>query len=42
VGGPFRAEKLLTDAQIQLSVVASDIFGGSGRAMMAALVSGET
>jgi transposase len=36
-----RVEKLLTDAQIQLSVVASDIFGVSGRAMMAALVAGE-
>ena len=28
-------------AQIQLSVVASDIFGVSGRAMMAALVAGQ-
>jgi transposase len=36
-----RVEKLLTDAQIQLSVVASDIFGVSGRAMMAALVAGQ-
>jgi hypothetical protein len=36
-----RVEKLLADAQIQLSVVASDIFGISGRAMMAALVAGE-
>src|SRR3954470_17833185 len=36
-----RAEKLLEDAQIKLSVVASDIFGASGRAMMAALISGE-
>jgi transposase len=36
-----RAEKLLEDAQIKLSVVASDIFGVSGRAMMAALVAGE-
>lgn len=34
-------EKLLEDAQIKLSVVASDIFGVSGRAMMAALVAGE-
>jgi hypothetical protein len=34
-------EKLLTDAQIQLSVVASDNFGVSGRAMMAALVAGQ-
>ena len=29
------------DAQIKLSVVASDIFGVSGRAMLAALVAGE-
>ena len=36
-----RVEKLLEDAQIKLSVVASDIFGVSGRAMMAALVRGE-
>ncbi|WP_322780309.1 IS110 family transposase, partial [Frankia sp. Cas4] len=36
-----RAEKLLEDAQIKLSVVASDIFGVSGRDMMAALVAGE-
>jgi transposase len=36
-----RAEKLLEDAQIKLSVVASDIFGVSGRAMMAALIGGE-
>ena len=36
-----RVEKLLEDAQIQLSVVASDIFGVSGRAMMGALVAGE-
>ncbi len=36
-----RAEKLLEDAQIKLSVVASDIFGVSGRAMLAALVAGE-
>ncbi|WP_328416230.1 IS110 family transposase [Micromonospora sp. NBC_00389] len=36
-----RAEKLLEDAQIKLSVVASDIFGTSGRAMMAALIAGE-
>ena len=36
-----RAEKLLEDAGIKLSVVASDIFGVSGRAMMAALISGE-
>src|SRR5215472_8910578 len=36
-----RAEKLLEDAGIKLSVVASDIFGASGRAMMAALIAGE-
>jgi transposase len=36
-----RVEKLLEDAQIKLSVVASDIFGVSGRAMMAALIGGE-
>ncbi len=36
-----RAEKLLEDAQIKLSVVASDIFGMSGRAMMAALIAGQ-
>jgi transposase len=36
-----RTEKLLEDAQIKLSVVASDIFGVSGRAMMAALIRGE-
>jgi transposase len=36
-----RVEKLLEDAQIKLSVVASDIFGVSGRAMLAALVAGE-
>ena len=36
-----RVEKLLEDARIKLSVVASDIFGVSGRAMMAALIAGE-
>jgi transposase len=36
-----RVEKLLEDAQIKLSVVASDIFAVSGRAMMAALLAGE-
>ena len=36
-----RVEKLLEDAQIKLSVVASDIFGVSGREMMAALVRGQ-
>ncbi|HTF49183.1 MAG TPA: IS110 family transposase, partial [Pseudonocardia sp.] len=37
-----RVEKLLEDAQIKLSVVASDIFGVSGRQMMAALIAGQT
>jgi transposase len=37
-----RVEKLLEDAQIKLSVVASDIFGVSGRQMMAALLGGQT
>jgi transposase len=36
-----RVEKLLEDACTKLSVVASDIFGVSGRAMMAALIAGE-
>jgi transposase len=36
-----RVEKLLEDAQIKLSVVATDIFGVSGREMLAALVAGE-
>ncbi|MCA1676543.1 MAG: IS110 family transposase, partial [Actinobacteria bacterium] len=36
-----RVEKLLEDAQIKLSVVASDIFGVSGREMMDALLGGE-
>src|SRR3954451_16278118 len=36
-----RVEKLLEDACIELSVVASDIFGVSGRQMMAALIAGE-
>jgi transposase len=35
-----RVEKLLEDAQIKLSVVASDIFGVSGREMLAALIGG--
>src|SRR5215217_3591084 len=42
--GPPRSSgssRLLEDAQIKLSVVASDIFGVSGRAMLAALVAGE-
>ena len=37
-----RVEKLLEDAQLKLSVVASDIFGVSGREMMAALIAGQT
>ncbi len=36
-----RVEKLLEDACIKLSVVASDIFGVSGRAMIAALIAGQ-
>ena len=36
-----RAEKLLKDAQIKLSVVASDIFGVPGRQMLAAMIAGE-
>lgn len=36
-----RVEKLLEDACIKLSVVASDIFGVSGRDMMAVLIAGE-
>jgi transposase len=36
-----RVEKLLEDAQIKLSSVASDIFGVSGRAMLEALVGGQ-
>ena len=36
-----RVEKLLEDACIKFSVVASDIFGVSGRAMLGALVAGE-
>ena len=36
-----RAEKLLEDAQIKLSVVASDIFGVSGRQVLAAMIAGE-
>jgi transposase len=36
-----RAEKLLEDAGIKLSVVASDIFGVSGRAMLAGLIGGQ-
>ncbi|MGI5149898.1 IS110 family transposase [Plantactinospora sp. CA-294935] len=36
-----RLEKLLEDAQIKLSVVASDMFGVSGRAILTALIAGE-
>jgi transposase len=36
-----RVEKLLEDACIKLSVVASDIFGVSGRAMLNAMAAGE-
>ena len=36
-----RVEKLLEDAQIKLSTVVSDIFGVSGRQMLAALIAGE-
>jgi transposase len=35
-----RVEKILEDAQIKLSTVASDLFGVSGRAMLDALVAG--
>ena len=36
-----RVEKLLEDAGIKVSVVASDIFGVSGQAIMAAMIAGE-
>jgi transposase len=36
-----RMEKLLEDALIKLSIVATDIFGVSGRAMIKALIAGE-
>src|SRR5688500_17543326 len=36
-----RVEKLLEDACLKVSVVACDIFGVSGRAMLAALIAGE-
>ncbi len=36
-----RVEKLLEDACLKLSVVASDIFGVSGRAMLAAILNGQ-
>jgi hypothetical protein len=37
-----RVEKLLEDAQIKLSVVASDIFAVSGPHMLGALIAGES
>ena len=36
-----RVEKLLEDALIKVSVVVSDLFGVSGRAMMAAMIDGQ-
>ena len=36
-----RVEKLLEDAQIKLTTVVSDVFGVSGRQMLAALLAGE-
>ena len=36
-----RVDKLLEDACLKLSIVASDIFGVSGRAMLGALIAGE-
>ena len=39
--GEQRAEKLLEDDQIKLSVVISDIFGVSGRDMLEALIAGQ-
>lgn len=36
-----RVEKILEDAGIKLSVFVSDVFGVSGRAMLAALIAGE-
>jgi transposase len=41
VAGPDRLEKLLEDAGIKLSSVATDILGVSGRSMLDALVAGE-
>ena len=37
-----RAQRVLEDANIKLGSVASDIFGASGRAMLEAIVAGET
>ncbi|HEV7827377.1 MAG TPA: hypothetical protein VGP04_00730, partial [Pseudonocardiaceae bacterium] len=39
---PQRLDKILQDAGVKLSSVASDILGKSGRAMLAALVVGTT
>ncbi len=36
-----RTEKLLEDALVKVSTVATDMFGVSGRAMLAALIAGE-
>src|SRR3954451_18033074 len=36
-----RVEKLLEDALIKVSVVVNDLFGGSGRAIMAVWIAGE-
>jgi len=36
-----RVEKLLEDALVKISIVATDIFGKSGRAMLEALIAGE-
>ena len=36
-----RVEKLLEDVCVEVSVVASDIFGVSGRAMLPAMIIGE-
>src|SRR5215211_3785890 len=40
-GDPAGRAGCRVDAQIKLSVVASDIFGVSGRAMLTALIAGE-
>jgi transposase len=37
-----RAQKVLEDANIKLGSVASDVFGASGRAMIAEIIRGET
>ena len=41
-GQVLRLEKLLEDAGIKLSSVATDITGVSGRAMLEALIAGQT